>query len=53
MGALQKWLTLTAGLGAAYMVLTHPAGFAALAAGTQRIVGGTVTQISTGGAKGA
>lgn len=52
MTTVQKWLTGMVGLGALYLVVSNPNGFASLANGTKKIVGGTETQIITGG-KGA
>jgi len=49
MSTIQKWLGLMTGLGAGYLVLTNPKGFASLASGTKTIVGGTITTITTGG----
>lgn len=52
MGTLQKWLMATAGLGALYMVVSNPQGVAAAGKALKDVVGGTVTQISTGGKAG-
>lgn len=52
MGTLQKWLMGMIGLGAAYLVLTNPNGFYKAATGTEKLVGGTETQIITGGKRG-
>jgi hypothetical protein len=53
MSTVQKWLTGLIGLGALYLVVTNPNGFYKAAQGVQKIVGGTETQIITGGKKGA
>lgn len=53
MGTVQKFLVLSAGLGALYLVVTNPNGFYKAAAGVQRVVGGTTTQIVTGGKRAA
>lgn len=52
MTTVQKWLTAMAGLGALYLVVSNPEGFGKAASGVKKIVGGTETQIITGG-KGA
>lgn len=52
MGVAQKWLALTAGLGALALVVTHPSGFAKLATGVQTIVGGTTSTIVNSGGTG-
>lgn len=49
MGLAQKWVLIMGALGAGYLVLTNPKGFLAFAQGTKTIVGGTETQIITGG----
>lgn len=51
-GVISKWLMVTAALGAGYMVLTNPTGFYSATSGIKNLVGGTVTQISTGGVRG-
>ena len=51
MSTVQKWLTGLIGLGALYLVVTNPNGFYKAAQGVQKIVGGTETQIITGGKK--
>ncbi len=53
MSTVQKWLTGLIGLGALYLVVTNPQGFYKAAQGVQKIVGGTETQIITGGKRGA
>ena len=50
---IQKWLMGLIGLGALFLVVTNPNGFYKAAQGVQRVVGGTETQIITGGKKGA
>lgn len=50
---LQKWLMGLLGLGALYLVVTNPNGFFKAAQGVQKVVGGTETQIITGGQRGA
>jgi hypothetical protein len=45
---LQKWLMATVFLGAGVLVLTHPRGFGAFAAGVERVVGGTTSTIIRG-----
>jgi len=40
------------GLGALYLVVTNPNGFFKAAQGVQKVVGGTETQIITGGRRG-
>lgn len=52
MGTVQKWLMGMIGLGAGYLVLTNPNGFYKAASGVKNLVGGTETQIITGGKKG-
>lgn len=52
MGVAQKWLALTAGLGALALVVTHPSGFASLAKGAETIVGGTTSTIVNSGGSG-
>lgn len=52
MTTVQKWLTGLLGLGALYLVVTNPTGFYKAATGVQRLIGGTETQIITGGKKG-
>lgn len=46
---LQKWLMGLLGLGAAYLVLTNPNGFFKFAQGTRQIIGGTESDIISGG----
>jgi precorrin isomerase len=52
MSTAQKWLMGLIGLGALYLVVTNPTGFYKAATGVQRLVGGTETQIITGGKRG-
>jgi hypothetical protein len=40
------------GLGALYIVVVNPKGFAAFAKGAQQLTSGAVTQIATGGKAG-
>lgn len=53
MGTVSKWLMAMAGLGALYLVVTNPNGFYKATAGVKNLVGGTETQIITGGTRGA
>lgn len=53
MGTVSKWLTILGGLGALYLVVTNPNGFYKATAGVKNLVGGTETQIITGGKRGA
>lgn len=48
-GTLSKWLMAMAGLGALYLVVQNPNGFYAATSGIKNLVGGTETQIITGG----
>lgn len=52
MGTAQKWLMGMVGLGALYLVVTHPAGAYKVASGIKNLVGGTETEIITGGKRG-
>lgn len=52
MSTVQKWLIGLIGLGAGYLVFTNPQGFASAATGVEKLTGGSVTQIVTGGRKG-
>ena len=52
MGIVQKWILILGGLGALYLVVQNPNGFYKAATGVQRLVGGTETQIITGGKRG-
>jgi hypothetical protein len=49
---LQKWLMGLIGLGALYLVVVNPNGFYKAATGVKQVVGGSETQIITGGKKG-
>jgi hypothetical protein len=49
MSTVQKWIMGMIGLGAGYLVLTNPKGFYSAAQGVKTVVGGTETQIITGG----
>jgi hypothetical protein len=51
-GTLSKWLMAMAGLGALYLVVQNPNGFYSATSGVKNLVGGTETQIITGGKKG-
>lgn len=52
MGTVQKWLTGMIGLGALYLVVTNPNGVYKGAQAISQLVGGTETQIISGGKKG-
>lgn len=52
MTIIQKWLSGLIGLGAGYLVVSNPQGVYRAAQGFQKLTGGTVTQITTGGKKG-
>jgi hypothetical protein len=49
MTTLQKWLMGMIGLGAIYLVVTNPEGFYKFATGTRQIVGGTESDVISGG----
>ncbi len=51
MGTIQKWLTGLIGLGALFLVVSNPSGVAAAGSAVKNIVGGTETQIISGGNK--
>lgn len=51
-GTLSKWLLMLGGLGALFLVVTNPNGFYQFASGAEKLVGGTETQIITGGKAG-
>jgi hypothetical protein len=53
MGTASKWVTGMIALGALYLVVTNANGFYKASQGVQRLVGGTETQIITGGKRGA
>lgn len=46
---LQKWLMGLLGLGAGYLVLTNPNGFFRATQGVRQVVGGTESDIISGG----
>lgn len=48
---LQKWLLGLVGLGALFLVVTNPNGFYKAAQGVRQVVGGTESDIITGGKK--
>lgn len=48
-GTISRWLMAMAGLGALYLVVTHPQGVYKGAQALKTAVGGTETQIITGG----
>jgi hypothetical protein len=48
----QKWTAGLIGLGALYLVVTNSNGFFKAASGVTKIVGGTETQIISGGKSG-
>lgn len=50
-GTLSKWLMAMAGLGALYLIVQSPTGFYNATAGVKNLVGGTETEIITGGNK--
>lgn len=52
MGAVQKWLLIMGGLGALYLIVQNPTGVYKAAQSIKTIVGGTETQIITGGKSG-
>jgi hypothetical protein len=49
---LSKWLLAMAGLGALYLIVQNPNGFYSATSGVKNLVGGTETQIITGGKAG-
>lgn len=51
-GTVSKWLMFIAAMGAGYMILTNPTGFYSATAGVKNLVGGTVTEVATGGKSG-
>lgn len=51
-GTISKWLMIMAGLGAGYLILSNPNGFYKASAGVKNLVGGTTTEIVTGGKAG-
>lgn len=52
MSTVQKWLAGLTGLGALYLVVTNPNGFAQLGTSVKAITGGTISTITTGGKSG-
>lgn len=48
---VQKWLMGLLGLGALYLVVTNPQGFLSATNGVRGLVGGTETDVITGGKK--
>lgn len=49
MSTVQKWLGGMVALGALYLVTVHPEGFYKATVGVRQLVGGTETDIITGG----
>ena len=49
MSVVQKWLSGLIGLGALYLVVTHPTGVYKAATGLRQLIGGTEVDIITGG----
>lgn len=49
MTVLQKWLMIMGGLGALYLVVTNPNGFYRASQGVRQVVGGTESDIISGG----
>jgi hypothetical protein len=49
---LQKWLLGLIGLGALYLVVTNPQGVYRAAQAGKNLIGGSETQIITGGRRG-
>lgn len=52
MGTVQKYMLILAGLGAGYLVVSNPQGVYRAAQSFQKITGGTIAQITTGGKRG-
>lgn len=52
MTTLQKFLMAMSGLGAGFLVVSNPQGVSAAGSALKNAVGGTITQIVTGGKKG-
>jgi hypothetical protein len=48
---VQKWLMGLLGLGALYLVLTNPNGFYSATNGIRQLVGGTESDVISGGTK--
>lgn len=51
-GTLSKWLMGLIGLGALYLVVTNPNGILKAAQAGKNLIGGSETQIITGGRRG-
>jgi hypothetical protein len=51
MGLVAKWLAGLLALGAGYLVVMNPNGFASAASAVRGLVGGSEVDIITGGAK--
>jgi hypothetical protein len=49
MGIVQKWLGGLLALGAGYLIVSNPNGFFTAASAVRNVVGGTETDIITGG----
>lgn len=49
---IQKWLMGLIGLGALYLVVTNPNGVLKAAQAAKTVIGGSETQIITGGKRG-
>lgn len=51
MSTMQKWLSGLIGLGALYLVVNNPTGVYKALTGARQLIGGTETDIITGGRK--
>lgn len=51
MTTLQKWLMGLIGLGALYLVVTNSSGFYKATQGVRQVVGGTESDVISGGTK--
>lgn len=51
MSTIQKWLAGLTGLGALYLVVSNPNGIYKAALAGRQLIGGTTTDIITGGKK--
>ena len=51
MTTVQKWLMGLLGLGALYLVVTNPNGFYSATSGIRNLVGGTESDVISGGTK--
>lgn len=49
MSVVQKWLSGLIGLGALYLVVSNPTGVYKFMTGARQLIGGTETDIITGG----